>query len=179
MARRNAAIADEIEAQEESGPVTETLTYVPGNGDPAATKWGGHTFHANVPKELTGHPDGNERERLNHHIITSARNNPCFSVGGEKPAARPGAKKPKTAEEYRAFFAKWLLDPAIEHVDQLIARFARDRELQAACEVGTADFALIGELFMPRLHELAKADEMSHEQVAATWINHGYNQLPW
>jgi predicted urease superfamily metal-dependent hydrolase len=31
---------------------------------------------------------------------------------------------------------------AIEHAIELIARFARDRELQAACEVGADDFRL-------------------------------------
>jgi len=73
----------------------------------------------------------------------------------------------------------WIKDPAIEHTDQLIARFACDRELQAICEVGADDYAYLATLFMPRLHDLAKGDELTEGQVASIWINHGINQLPW
>jgi hypothetical protein len=49
---------------------------------------------------------------------------------------------PKTAEEYRAYMANGCRIPgSIQHADLLIARFARDRDLQAACEVGADDYA--------------------------------------
>jgi hypothetical protein len=162
-----------------AGFVTESVTYVPGDGDPPITKWAGHTFHANVPKEITGHPDGTERDRLNHHIIERARDNPAFKVSGAPRAKARRDLLPKTPEQYRAYVADWLKDGEIEHVHQLIARFAKDRELQAACEVGTSDYELIATLFMPRLHELKKFDELSDEQVAAIWISNGFNVLPW
>lgn len=160
--------------------VNETITYIPGNGDPAAVKWGGHTFHANVPKEIKGNADGSEREQLNAQLIESARTNPVFRLGSEKgPRKILRGGTPKTADEYKRYFVGWLADTRIESASDLIARFAKDRELQAACEVGTDDYAYIRDLFMPRLSDLAKADELGNEQVASLWLNHGYNQLPW
>jgi uncharacterized protein (DUF736 family) len=177
MARASAKRANE-ENEESTGPVTESITYLPGDGDPSTVTWCGHTFRANVAKEITGHADGTDREQLNHQLIERARDNPHFKVGDARPK-RTGREIPKTAEEYRAYMAAWLQDPSIQHADQLIARFAKDRELQAACEVGSDDFSLLATLFMPKLHEMAKADELTEGQVAQLWINHGINQLPW
>jgi hypothetical protein len=161
-------------------PVTETITYIPGSGDPSSVKWGGHVFQANVPKEITGHLEGSEREKMNMHLIERARENKTFKVGSA--SARPKretAALPRTAEEYRAYVIDWLKDPNIEHADQLIARWARDRDLQMACEVGADDYSYIATLFMPKLHELARADELTEAQLSSVWINHGINQLPW
>ena len=166
------------ENEDSTGMVTESITYLPGEGDPTNTTWCGHAFRANVPKEITGSPLGSEREKLNHHLIERARENPLFKVGDARPRRRT-IEIPKTAEEYRAYIAAWLQEPSIQHADQLIARFARDRELQAACEVGSDDFAFISTLFMPKLHDMAKADELTDGQLAQLWINHGINQLPW
>jgi hypothetical protein len=176
MARANAKVNEEMSAASE--PVTETITYVPGEGDPSTIKWCGIVFQANVGKEITGHAEGSERERLHHHLIESARTNKFFLVGNAR-VKRDAMGPPKTAEQYRATMIEWLKDPALDHADKLIARFARDRELQAACEVGADDFSYLSTLFMPRLHELAKADELTEGQVASLWLNHGINQLPW
>lgn len=159
-------------------PVTETITYLPGEGDKASVLWGGHTFHANVPKEITGHAEGTAAQKLNLHLIERARENRLFAVGDGKPK-RQAATVPATAEQYRAYLVDWLKDPSIQHADQLIARFAKDRELQADCEVGSDDYAYIATLFMPKLHELARIDELSDAQLAAIWISHGFNQTPW
>lgn len=148
-------------------PVTELVTYLPGPMDPPTTKWLGHTMHANVPKPITCHPD--------HMEI--ARGNKFFSVGNA-PRARESNKPPKTSEEYRAYMIAWL-GQKYDHTSDLIARFVRDRELQIACEVGADDYAYLGTLFMPKLHELARADEFSEQQVASMWLQHGVNQLPW
>lgn len=158
--------------------VVEQVTYVPGRDDPSYTKWCGHTFQANVAKEIKGDPEGTTQEKLNAQLIESARNNPHFAVGG-KQARRSGAKTPKDAKGYLAYFVDWLRDETFEHPEELIARFARDRDLQAQCEVGADDFARIGELFMPRLADLTKANDISEAQLAAMWVNAGYNQLPW
>ena len=177
MARRTANAAEEIV---EDGPVTETLTYLPGEGDPSTVKWGGHVFRANVAKEITGDASGSEQEKINHSMIVSARNNhPHFSIAGERRPRKVRNPVPTNAEEYRRYFVSWLNDPGMISAEAMISRFAKDRELQAACEVGADDFAYIRDLFMPKLSDLARADEMSVEQVAQMWLNHGINQLPW
>lgn len=158
--------------------VTETITYIPGPMDPPVVKWCGQTFQANVPKEVFGHPDGSAREQINHQLIERARDNKHFVVGNARPK-RDQAALPTTAEQYRAYAVKWLTDPAVEHAEQLIARFAKDRDLQLACEVGADDYAYLATLFMPKLHELSRADELTEPQVATLWISHGINQLPW
>lgn len=161
-----------------AGPITTTITYLPVEGDPVTVKWCGVTFHANVPVELTGNPEGTKREQLNAWMIESAKGNKYYAVGD---APRPRATKPAqptTPEEYRAYMVDWLRG-RFEHVDDLIARFAKDRELQVMCEVGTDDFAYLGSLFLPKLHDLAKADEMTEGQVASAWLRHGVNQLPF
>lgn len=165
-------------AEPKTKPVTESITYIPGQGDPASIKWCGHTFHANVPKEITGHPEGTQSEQLSHHLIERARDNKHFKVGNNRPK-RDAMVQPKTAEEYRAYMVGWLQDPAIQTTNQLIARFAKDRELQAACEVGADDYSYLATLFTPKLYELAKADELTDQQVATIWIQNGINQLPW
>lgn len=169
-------VSEETESAAQS--VTETITYIPGEGDPSSVKWCGHVFQANVPKEITGAAEGSDREKLNLQLIERARDNRHFRVGNAR-VRRDAMTEPKTAEEYRAYMVGWLKDPAIDHAETLIARFVRDRELQEMCEVGADDYAFLSTLFMPRLHELAKADELTEGQVASMWINHGVNQLPW
>jgi hypothetical protein len=161
----------QIGEAEELGPsqmVTDTITYLPGPMDPPVTKWRGHTVQANVPKEFTA-----PAEHFEH-----ARGNKFFRVGNEA-VKRDSMTLPATAEQYRAYIVNWLKDPAIQHADQLIARFAKDRDLRTACEVGSDDYAWIATLFMPKLHELSRADELTEPQVATLWISHGINELPW
>ena len=110
--------------------------------------------------------------------IERARDNKKFSVGNAK-VKRDVIATPTNADEYRAYLVGWLKDPAIQHAQDLIARFAKDRELRMICEVGSQDYSLIATLFMPKLHELAHADELKGEQIAAIWIQHGFNELPW
>lgn len=159
-------------------PVTESITYVPAEGDPSTIKWCGLVFQANVPKDITGHAEGSERDKLNLQLIESARSNKHFRVGNAR-VTRDAMAMPKTAEEYRAYMIGWLKDPSLDHADRLIARFAKDRDLQIICEVGADDYSYLSTLFMPKLHELAKADELTEGQVAGLWINAGVNQLPW
>lgn len=159
-------------------PVSEMVTYVPGRDDPVQVVWCGHTFVANVPKEIKGHPSGTEREKLNAGLIEAARGNKLFVVGNAKPK-RDAVKQPETSEEYRAYFVDWLKASHFDHAEELIQRFAKDRERQASCGVGTDDFEFMATLFMPRLHELARADELNEPQLAAVWVRNGYNTLPW
>ena len=180
MAKR--ALAESFEEAPTSQPVTEMVTYVPGPEGPVTTTWCGHKFEANVPKEIKGNAGGTEREQVNATLIERARGNLHFRVGDAKKARDP-VKDPTTAEEYRIYFVEWLKSPAMSgedtHADDLIARYARDRQLQAVCGVGTDDYEFIGNLLTPKLHELSKRDEMSGEQLAASWRRFGFNQLPW
>lgn len=175
MARQPKPIENEEPATE---PVTETITYLPGPHDPNVTTWCGITFHANVPKDVTGHAEGSEREKLHHHLIERARDNPFFKVGNARPK-KPANELPKTAEQYRAYVVGWLSNPDIQHANDLIARWARDRDLRAACEVGADDYSYLGTLFMPKLHELARGDELTEQQVAVLWVENGITELPW
>lgn len=172
---RAARVVEETEPPVE--PVNETITYVPGPMDPSQVVWAGHTFHANVGKDIRGHAAGTEREKLNASLIESARTNPRFTVGNAKPK-RDAAREPATPEEYRSYFAEWLKKP-FDHAEELIARFAVDRDLQVICGVGADDYDFMGALLMPKLHELAKGDELTETQLSGGWIRYGYNQLPW
>jgi hypothetical protein len=176
MARAARATSDESDLIGE--PVIETVTYVPGPEDKTQAVWCGHTFVANVPKEIKGHANGTEREKLNAGLIEAARNNPRFVVGSAKPR-RDAKKDPVTAEEYRSYFVEWLKLPHYEHAEDLIARLAKDREMQMVCQIGTDDFDFMAALFMPKLHEFAKRDELNDAQLGAVWLRHGYNTLPW
>ncbi len=179
MARASAAKTMEDQPELEVAPVVEMVTYVPATiGDPVQVTWCGHVFHANTPKEIRGHANGSARDKLNAELIERARENKCFVVGNGKPKRDP-VKAPQTPEEYRVYFVEWLKDSEIQHAEQLIARFAKDRELQHLCGIGTDDYDMMRDLFMSKLHQLSKADELSQGQVSDMWIRHGYNLLPW
>ena len=158
--------------------ITEEITYTPGQHDPLIITWCGQRFEANKPKSITGKADGTKTEQLNHHLIERARENRHFSVGGQRKK-RDAAALPTSADGYKAYMVDWLKDPNIQHAEELVARFARDRELQAACEVGTDDYAWLSTLFMPKLHELARGDDLTELQVSSLWARHGINVLPW
>jgi hypothetical protein len=176
MAKNARAIVEEPELIPD--PVTEMITYSPGPMDPVHVTWCGHKFEANIGKEIKGHAAGTAREQLNAGLIEAARNNKLFRVGNAK-AKRDPAKDPATAEEYRQYFVEWLKLPGFDHAEDLIARFSKDRDLQTLCGVGTDDYEFMGTLFMPKLHELAKRDELNDNQLGAVWLRYGYNQLPW
>jgi hypothetical protein len=174
MARR-ATVIDDIDPPAE--PVTETITYVPGEMDKPSVTWCGHTFKANVPLTITGHAEGSNQDKLNLHMIERARDNKHFTIGGAKKKRDPSAP-PETAEQYRSYFAQWM-QGTFDHAEELVERFARDRELQARCQIGTDDYAYIGQLIEPKLHQLATGDDLNDLQIAALWARHGFNVLPW
>ncbi len=160
------------------GSVTAELTYHPGQGDPVSVKWGGHVFHANLGKAITGNPDGTEREQLNHHVIERARENPHFSVDGKRPR-NAKITAPKTPDEYKRYFVDWLKNSSFDDAGALLDRFVKDRNMQIAAEVGPDDFAFMRDLFLPRLYDLAKADGIEEPQIAAMWAERGVNVVPW
>lgn len=183
MGKSSAARAEQAE-EFASEQVKETITYTPGFGDPTIIEWGGHKFHANVPKELVGDADGTPREKLNMELIERARENKHFVVGAGGKRPRKQAVMIETAEQYRAHLAEWMKEtgpdgPVIKSAGQLIERFAKERDMRALAEVGPSDYDLIATIFMPKLHDLAKADELTADQVGQLWRNAGFNELPW
>jgi hypothetical protein len=187
MGKHDAAAKSDPTEEVAAKPYRETITYVPGNGDPVVTLWGGHTFRANEPKELVAHAEGTARERLNHEIIELARDNKHFTVGSgaSTRSRRKAAVMVETPEQYRAHLADWMKEvgadgqPVVKSASQLVERFAKERDMRTMAEVGASDYDLIGALFMPKLHDLAKADELTADQVTALWRQHGFNELPW
>ena len=162
----------------EPGIVSAELVYVPGQGDPISVKWGGHTFHANIAKTITGNHDGTEREKVNAHVIERARENPHFTVDGKRPR-HAKLDNPKSPDEYKRYFVSWLKNETFDDAGALLDRFVKDRNLQIAADVGPDDFAFMRDLFEPRLYDLMKADGLTDPQVAAMWAARGVNVLPW
>ena len=143
----------------------EDVTYTPGPDDPAITKWRGHEFRANVPVRI----------RDEDHI-KAARGNRFFRVGNEiKDEILIGP--PKTSDQYRAHVVAWMKD--VTTVDQLVTKWAADRNLRTACEVGRDDVMWLGRLFEPKLHQMRMQEGLKEIQVAEVWVKHGVLELPW
>ena len=162
---------------EKVASVTDTIMYLPGPMDPPTTTWGGLVFKANVPREITGNPDGTNREKLNHELLVSARHNKFFQLGSGGSRKADTTLTPTTAKGYRAHVVNWL--NACENVDELMTMWARDKDLRTACEVGTDDFDYLGSLIKPKLSELAKSEGLLEPRVGELWVQHGVNELPW
>ena len=138
---------------------TEQLTYLPGEGDNASTKWAGITFHANKPKTLEAHAEGTPQQRLMHQIIEAARKNKFFHVGEFDPANAVDAHEttvlPKTSDQYRAHVVGWL--PKMASEGELDAKWISEESLRGACGVGSDDLDWLGALIAPKRHELRKS----------------------
>jgi hypothetical protein len=77
----------------------DTITYVPGPGDPPTTTWNTIEFQAGIPvavdqtirvpiRQMHQNPDGTVTTRAVEQSVPMtelARGNPKFSVNGEKP----------------------------------------------------------------------------------------------
>jgi hypothetical protein len=137
--------------------VSETITYVPGEGDPATVKWGNIVFEANKPQTINGHTgdplkkECTKQERLNADIIERARKNKFFRVG-TFDMRRDGVKVeipegPQNAAQYRAHAAAWL--PTVTSVDELDKKWISEERLRRECEVGGDDIDYLMSLFTP------------------------------
>ena len=169
------ALPDEVEA--------EDVTYMPGDGDPASTKWRGIVFHANVPKPIS--------KRV---LLEAARGNKFFKVGKFDPS-RDGAPlpdfngDPKTADEYRRHAVGWInklgvhpepdTHPRPEDLDEMIKTWIAETRMREMCEVGSDDYSYIGTLFLPKMYELARVAELNNDQLVKRWASYGITQLPF
>lgn len=147
----NVKVAAEKQGEDApAAPVSEEVTYLPGEDDPPKVAWAGHVFHANVPKIVT-----------NATLIESARKNKFFHVGAFDPhkhavKVAEAPPTPKTAEQYRAHAVNWLKQ--VDSVEELDTKWASEEKLRKDCEVGSDDLDFLETLFAPRRAELKKKD---------------------
>lgn len=138
---------------EQTAPVGEDVTYIPGPEDPSQVQWAGHHFHANIPKRVT-----------NVDLIARARGNKFFKVGTFKPGDAVKVEEtpdPKTPEQYRAHAVAWV--KTMQSVDQLDRKWAAEETLRMTCGVGLDDIEYLMNLIEPIRSELRKRD-MSYAQ---------------
>lgn len=128
----------------------EQVTYRPGPDDPPSVKWAGHTFHANVPKQVTN-PDLIERAKGNKFFKVGA-----FDTAKDSVPTAEAPPTPKTPEQYRAHAVAWL--KTMRSVDELDMKWASEETLRMACEVGTDDIDYLMSLFQPKRAELRKRE---------------------
>jgi hypothetical protein len=146
--------------------VSETITYVPGEGDPATVKWGNIVFEANKPQTISGHTgdplkkECTKQERLNADIIERARKNKFFRVGTFDP--RKDSVKveptegPQNSAQYRLHAAEWL--KKANSVEELDGKWIGEETLRKECEVGGDDIDYLMSLFTPKRAELRKRE---------------------
>lgn len=158
----------------ETAPESETITYMPGTEDPVSTKFFGHTFHANVPKIVT-----------NAELIKKLREhpNPFFKLGQFNPETDHAPPEgftgePKTAEQYRAHAVTWI--KKCKDIEDLAKTWVAEQRVREMCDFGTDDYAWLGTIFIPTMHELArKADMGRDDDLKKLWARYGVFALPF
>lgn len=140
--------AKKAEAKGESA--TETVTYLPAEGDRSSVKWAGHVFHANVPKQVDVTKHG--------ELIEAARKNKFFKVGAfDASKDRVPVEEtplPKTSDQYRAWCVAWLAK--CESDAEFVDRWMGEEKLREECGVGTDDIDYLNTLILPKRAELKK-----------------------
>jgi hypothetical protein len=108
--------------------------------------------------------------------IASARGSRFFHVGNDVAEESPN-KAPQDAMDYRGHVLGWA--KGVTTVEELVTRWARDRDLRMRCEVAHDDIQYLGTLIEPRLQKMRMAEGLSETQVAELWIKHGELVIPW
>jgi hypothetical protein len=146
--------------------VSETITYVPGEGDPATVKWGGIVFEANKPQTINGHTgdplkkECTRQERLNADVIERARKNKFFRIGAFDP--RKDSVKveptegPQNSAQYRQHAVTWFAN--VKSVEELDSKWIGEEPLRKECEVGGDDIDYLMSVFTPKRAELRKRE---------------------
>lgn len=153
--------------QPQQAKVTEAaprVTYLPGDGDPAVTKYRGITFKAHQPTEVT------------KEIVDAVRGNRFFQIGDE-PVQQAATDLPKTHEQYRAWVINWMKD--VSTVRDLIRHWTEDQSLRHTCEVGSDDMNYLGTIIAPKVEGMRRSEGLSEQQLANLWIQAGVFELPW
>jgi hypothetical protein len=145
--------------------VSETITYVPAEGDPAIVKWSNIVFEANKPQQVNGHTgdplkkECTKQERLNADVIERARKNRFFRVGPFNPHDAVKVEKPEgpqNAAQYRLHASEWLKH--VSSVEELNNKWIAEEPLRKQCEVGGDDIDYLMSLFTPKHAELRKRE---------------------
>lgn len=171
--RKAQAMTDGSETNETDGgedaaaseAAVETLTYMPGKGDPDVCSWRRMTFPAGVPVEVT-----------DAEMIKAARGNRYFHVGSGLPAKNPN-RGPDDDMSYRAHVVEWLKD--VTTVDQLVSKWASEETLRHQCEIGDVGIRYLGTLIDPKLRDMALMEGLNSVAVAEIFIKHGILMIPW
>jgi len=129
--------------------MTAEVTYHPDDGDPIKTEWAGIKFVGNIPvsvpltktimapirKQFQNTADGTLQSRSTEHpmsIVELARNNPKFSVNGERAERKePLQRLPTDADQYRGYALRWIRESTT--LAQLNERWRGEVELRERC----------------------------------------------
>jgi len=149
----------------EVASVVETITYMPGKGDPDVCSWRRMTFPAGVPVEVS-----------DASMIKAARGNRYFHVGSGIPAKNPN-RGPDDDMSYRGHVVEWLKETTT--VDQLAEKWASEETLRQQCEIGDVGIRYLGTLIEPKLRDMALMEGLDSVAVAKLFIKHGILMLPW
>lgn len=151
------------------------ITYMPPADEPSQMKWGGRTFKANVPVDMTDkdgyyimesvrteRPDGvivlTSRERF-VTFEEMAKGNPMFKVEGhEKESVVPlDPSEMSTPTQYRAYALEWFRD-AIDPVE-FRQRWRDEADLREQCGMTHDDVRFLEPHMNTRLNELKEVSK--------------------
>jgi len=176
---------DQIQQPEPGVPFDqESITYVPSDGDPNSTKMHGITFHANVPKQLSG----------DHPLVAKLKEFPnrffhvgTFDIGKHSSEAKKGDNPdPTDGPSYRAHVLRWFMaldGNSASSFENFVARWASEEPVRKIAEgadanaLGTDDYLWLGDVIRPRLADMQKAAGLNDEAAAQVWMQHGVLQL--
>ncbi len=142
----------------------ENITFCPELGGASETIWREIHFRANVPVFVK-----------DKDLIDAARGNRFFQVGNEKKAL--SNETPKTHDQYRAHVIRWLGET--KNTEDLIKRWAADRELRTSCEAGSDDYRYLSQFLETKLRDHARFDGLDDQKVASLFLKHGIVEIPW
>lgn len=160
---------------------TAELIYHPEEGDPAKTMWGGIRFLANVPtpvalthcitvpiRKETVLPDGTMQSKnveTRVSLVELARNNPHFSVDGERAQRKTAsARQPTDPDTYRGYAVGWISTSTSAR--EMDARWEAEASLRDKCGLEQRDIAWLMPFFEANRERAAEADNMGGVRAA-------------
>jgi len=165
--------AAQLQTQAKAAETVDEITYHPGEGDPARTKWNGLEFKAYVPVKVSAkhtvavpireeikQPDGSIITRAVERripMLELARQNHKFSVNGEAPFMHKmgAARVPTTPDEYRGYAISWIA--ASTAASAMDARWEAEETLREKCGVEDTDIAYLRPFFEARREQVTPA----------------------
>ena len=138
-----------ITAANDDPLVSEQVTYLPGEEDPARVQFAGHHFHANLPLKVT----------MPKSWFEKLRGNKFFKVGPFDPAKdsakmREEPRTPRTSDEYKAYAVAWF--KSADNLHDFDERWVEEETLRQECGVGADDLDYLSSLSRPKRAGLKK-----------------------